>query len=214
MSFPFVFLSLVSLLALEASAAVRKEARREHGWEKIWIAPRDGIIKLHIAVRQEDDGREVERQLIQRSDPNSPYYRQHMEAGQTAYLSPPALGGAHAVESWLWQYGLLDDATLFGGMYEVETTFPGAEKLLNTTYFVFSDGTQDLIRTELFYLPDSVAGYIDFVTPTTTFPRPSKDKVPKHELKGASVSSVLLHFSLLDSLHGKRQKGKANVLQA
>ena len=188
MSFLFMFLSLILLLALEASAAVRKAAHREHGWERQWIAPRDGSIKLHIALRQEDEGREVERHLIQRSDPNSPYYRQYMEAGQPAYLSPPALGSAHAVESWLWQYGLLDDATLFGGMYEVETTFRGVEKLLNTTYFVFSDGTQELVRTELFYLPDSVAGYVDFVTPTTTFPKPAKDKVPKHELRGEFIS--------------------------
>lgn len=190
MSLIILLLSLISLLALEAEAAVPKAANPEHGWEKTWLAPRDGHMTLHIALRQKDDGREVERHLIQRSDPESPYYRQHMDAGQAAYLSGPAHGSAHAVEFWLWQYGLLKNATLFAGIYSIETTIRGAERLLNTTYFIYSDGTQDLARTELFYLPDSVAGYIDFVTPTTMFPKHAKDKLPKY---GAQGSYLLRH---------------------
>ena len=196
MSFLRFWLSLVLLLALEAHAAVRKTARSEHGWERWWIAPRDGEIRLHIALRQKDDGREVEKHLVQRSDPNSPYYRDHMDAAQVAYLSEPILGSAHAVESWLWQHDLLRDATLFGGIYEIETTIPRVEKLLNTTYFVFFDGIQELVRTELYYIPDSVAGYIDFVTPTTTFPKAAKDKLPKHGFAGTTAQKAARAQSL------------------
>jgi tripeptidyl-peptidase-1 len=212
----FTFLlSLVSLLALEAAAAVRKEAYREHGWERKWLAPRDGQIKLHIALRQEDGGREVERHLIQRSDPNNPYYRQYMDAGEATYLSRPALGSSHAVESWLWQHALLEDAALWGGMYEVETTIRSAERLLNTTYFVYSDGAQELVRTELFYLPDSVAGYIDFVTPTTSFPKPAKLKLPKHVPRGqfrSVCANAIVLLAVFFGLEGRPGRTQANFM--
>ena len=179
------YLSFVLLLALEATAgAVRKAAFREHGWERRWLAPREGRMKLHIALRQEDDGREIERRLLELSDPESPSYRQHLGADQAAYLSTPAQGTVHAVESWLWQYGMLNDASLFGGIFEIDTTIRGAERLLNTTYFIWSDGTQDVIRTELFYLPDNVAGHIDFVTPTTGFPKARNSQGSSYSARG------------------------------
>ena len=165
-------LSFVILLALEVTAGgIRKSALPGHGWKRNWLAPRDSRMKLHIALRQEDGGREAERHLLEISDPTSPSYRQHLWADEAAYLSTPASGSVHAVEFWLWQHGLLHNASLFAGILEIDTTIRVAERLLNTTYFAYSDGTQDVVRTELFYLPDTVAGYIDFVAPTTTFPR-------------------------------------------
>ena len=165
------FLSLVFLFALEATAQpVRKAAFREPGWQRRWLAPRDGRIKLHMALRQDDGGSEAERQLLEISNPSSPSFRRHL-GPEAAYLSTPALGSVHAVEFWLWKYGLLKDASLFGGMYEIDTTIRTAERLLNTTYFVYSDGVQEITRPEFFYLPDAVAGHIDFVTPTTAFPK-------------------------------------------
>jgi tripeptidyl-peptidase-1 len=178
-----LFLSLLALLALEAGAEpLRKATSGNHCWQRKFLAPRNGRIKLHIALRQQDNGAEVERELLSISDPASPRYRQHISAEHAASLSNPAHGSVHYVESWLWKHGLLKDASLFGGIYEIDTTIRNAEKLLNTTYFVWSDGQRDVVRTELFYLPDSVAGHIDFVAPTTVFP---KAKI----LQGASKES-------------------------
>ena len=168
----FFFLSLISLLALEACGySVRKVAHPEHGWTRQWIAPRDGRIKLHIALRQEDEGHDIERQLLQISDPRSSRFREYLAFDQAAYMSAPERHSVRAVEFWLWKYDLLQDSSLYGGLFEIDTTIRGAERLLNTTYFIWTDGTRDVIRTELFHLPDEVAAHIDFVTPTTTFPK-------------------------------------------
>jgi tripeptidyl-peptidase I len=168
----FFTLSLVVfILALEALAEpTRKAAHRDHGWTRKFLAPRDGQMKLHIALRQEDGGKEAERRLMAVSDPRSQRFRQHL-GPEAAYLSTPAQGSVHDFEYWLWKYDLLKDASLIGGIFEIDTTIRRAEKLLNTTYFVWTDGIQEVVRTELFYLPDTVAKHIDFVAPTTTFPR-------------------------------------------
>lgn len=173
------FLSLVFIVALEATAApVRKAAFPNHGWERKFLAPRTKPIRLHLAIRQEDGGREAEQQLLSISDPSSRLFRHHLGASEASRLSTPANGAVHDLEFWLWKYDLLWNSTLFGGMYEIDTTVRTAERLLNTTYFVWSDGEQDIIRTELFYLPDTVAKHIDFVAPTTVFPRPADLKRP------------------------------------
>ena len=154
--------------------AAPKQASHDVRWERKWLAPRDWPLRLHVALRQEDGGAEVERRLLEISDPGHPSFRKHLDGGEIAQLSTPGQGSVHAVESWLWKHGLLKGAALSGGVFEIDATVRDAEKLLNTTYFVFSDGTQDIVRTDLFYLPDEVVWHIDFVTPTTFFPPVTK----------------------------------------
>lgn len=176
-------LSLILLLVLETTvAAVLKTAFPEHGWKRRWLAPRDGRIKLHIALKQADGGWESQSQLLAVSDPGSPWYRRHLGADQAAYLSTPAIGSADAVESWLWKHGVLSDAELFNGMFEVDLSVRQAERLLNTTYFIWSDGTRDIVRTERFYVPDDMDNHLDFVAPTTVFPR--RTRPPRQDLLG------------------------------
>ena len=180
-----------ALLALEAAAgSIPKSAHREHGWERRWLAPRNAPMKLHIALRQEDDGARVEHELLSISNPDSPRFRQYMTGEEVPYLAVPAQGSVHVVESWLWQHDLLAETSLFGGIFEIDTTIRQAERLLNTTYFVFSDGTKDVIRNELFYLPDNVMSHIDFVAPTTNFPKPKARRAAGDITKG-QISPVL-----------------------
>lgn len=184
-----LWLSLCLLRALSVSAgSVAKAATRDPRWERQWVAPRDGEIKLHIALRQDDNGARAEQKLLSIADPNSPNFRQHLDSTKASYLATPGQGTVHAVEWWLAQHGLLRDAKLVGGIFEIDTTIRQAEKLLNTTYFFHSDGTNDVVRTERFYLPDSVNGHIDFVAPTTSFPRPARERIerPMHAENGAS----------------------------
>lgn len=163
--------ALFLLLAQAASCwAAPKQAIRDARWQRRWLAPRDWPLRLHIALRQEDGGAEVERRLLEISQPGHPSFRKHLGVGEVARLSEPAQGSVHAVESWLGQHGLLKGVALSGGIFEIDATVREAEKLLNTTYFVFSDGTQDAVRTDLFYVPDDVAHHVDFVTPTASFP--------------------------------------------
>ena len=172
MMYTSVLLAALLLVIEGSSATVQKRAPSNHGWQKRWLAPRDGMIKLHIALRQEDGGAAIERQLAQASDPNSAGFRQHISANQAVELSQPAAGSVRNIEAWLGEHGLLGEASVFGGIFEIDTTIRLAEKLLNTTYFTFSDGVQTIHRVaDLYHLPQSVAGHVDFVTPTTNFPQ-------------------------------------------
>lgn len=180
------------LLALRGSCAiVQKRAPSNHGWQKRSLAPRDGTIKLHIALRQEDDGAAIERQLVLASDPNSPGFRQHISANQAVQLSKPATESVRNVEAWLGEHGLLKEASLLGGIFEIDTSLQLAEKLLNTTYFTFSDGVHTINRAEQCSLPESVARHLDFVTPTTSFPQAVYAEHAEHVLRLAKESERL-----------------------
>ncbi|KXT13424.1 hypothetical protein AC579_9904 [Pseudocercospora musae] len=170
----FLYALTCHFLASNAAAvpkAVPKAARNTNGWSRSVLAPRNGNIKLHIALRQDDGGAAVERQLMLAAHPHSAAFRQHIGPDKASQLSTPAGGSVRNTETWLGQHDLLKDASLFGGIFEIDTTIRQAERLLNTTYFVYTDGVQALVRTELYHLPEPVAGDIDFVTPTTIFPR-------------------------------------------
>ncbi|KAK4609045.1 Tripeptidyl-peptidase sed3 [Fulvia fulva] len=167
------YLFTVPLRTLQASAAaISKAAYPDHGWSKRSLAPPDSSIKLHIAVRQEDGGAEITRRLVQASSPGHDCFRQHLSADEVAALSKPAADSLSQVEDWLRQHGMWPAANLSNGMFEVETTKRQAEKLLNASYSVLSEGKNDVVRTELYHLPEDVAEHVDFVTPTTVFPKP------------------------------------------
>ena len=194
------------LLALEtAAAALPKTISRDHGWEKRSLAPPDSLLKLHIALKQADNGARVEQVLLSISDPNSPQFRQYIEAEEAPLLAAPAQDSVQAVESWLQQHDMFSNATLSNGIFEVDTTVRQAERLLNTTYFVFTDGTQKIIRNELFYFPDSVLEHIDLITPTTMFPKPAKWNVP-HD----STPSFYTSTKVQEPVLGKRDSCGAN----
>ncbi|KAK4495342.1 hypothetical protein PRZ48_013673 [Zasmidium cellare] len=188
----------LGLLAVQAtSAAIVKRAPANHGWQRIAPAPRDGSIKLHIAVRQADGGNAVEQQLLRASDPKSPTFRRHLTAEEVAKLSQPADESVGAVQDWLRSCGLTTTTALAHGIYEVETNISDAEALLNASYHVFSDGSKNIMRTELLHLPEDVAQHIDFITPTTMFPSPSKNNSAHHELLKRSHS--IQHLESRDS---------------
>lgn len=188
----FIF-HLLFLFALEASCrAVPKQTSRDVRWERKWLAPRNWTLKLHIALRQEDGGDEVERRLLETSTPGHQSYRNYLEPEEIARLSMPHPGAVYAVENWLDQHSLAKVAALSGGIFQVEATVRQAERLLNTTYFVFSDGTKDVVRTDLFYLPDEIARHVDFVTPTNNFPAASR--------------SSSIHGSIVRQAHARKSR--------
>ncbi|CAK3781870.1 Tripeptidyl-peptidase sed2 [Lecanosticta acicola] len=173
-----MFLSLGQLFAfcipvLQVSAAgIVQRASPQHGFEKRSPAPPDGLIKLHIALRQHDRGAEVEKRLLYSSDPRSPGFRQHLSAREVAELSKPSDECVQVVEAWLEEHGLLKHAVLgSGGIFEVDAKVEEVERLLNATYSTWTDGTQQVLRTEEISLPERLAGHIDFITPTIMFPR-------------------------------------------
>jgi tripeptidyl-peptidase-1 len=164
---------LALCLACDAIAsAVQKVANPSHisNFQLRGLAPRNAAIKLHIAPKQHDEGLAIEQQLLQVSDPNSALFRQHLNASEILDLSGPADDSVKAIQDWLARHDLLRVASLAGGIFDVVTTIDKAEELLDATYFVYSDGSQDVVRTEVYHLPEAVAGHVDFVTPTTAFP--------------------------------------------
>ncbi|KAF2163173.1 hypothetical protein M409DRAFT_68772 [Zasmidium cellare ATCC 36951] len=183
----------LGLLALQtASAAITKRAPVDHGWQCISPAPRDGSIKLHIAIRQADGGNAVEQQLLKASDPNSATFRQHLTAKEVAQLSQPSDESVNTVQDWLRQHGLITSTVQPHGICEIDTTISVVENMLNASYHSFSDGTATIMRTEIFYLPDGIAKHIDFITPTTMFPNPSKgDGIHRELLKRSQTTQQL-----------------------
>ncbi|KAF2214285.1 hypothetical protein CERZMDRAFT_117010 [Cercospora zeae-maydis SCOH1-5] len=167
-------LAAASLVLAASCTFVQKRSPTNHGWERRSLAPSDNSIKLHIAVRHADNGAAIERQLALASDPHHPSFRQHVSADEAGRLSSAAPESISEVEEWLRGHDLLDEASFFGGIFEIDTTIREAELLLNTTYFTFSDGFRDITRAEVYHLPKNVAHCIDFVTPTTNFPQPAE----------------------------------------
>jgi tripeptidyl-peptidase-1 len=173
-------LTLIATYLLAASAAATFVQKRGHPnptWTKLSPAPKDEVIRLHIALPQADNGAAIEQYLLRASDPSSTSFRDHLCKDQVAKLSEPKQACVREVEDWLARNGLLrkadDSMSHVGGIYDVQTTIEQAERLLHTTYFRFrsGDGQGKVInRVEAYHLPEAVAECVDFVTPTTTFP--------------------------------------------
>ena len=188
--FRLVALLWLCLSQVIAGESVVKQSQNHDLWKRDLLAPRNGAIKLQIAVRQADGGATVEQQLLAISDPRSSSFRKHLRADETASLSVPARESVHAIEFWLRAHGLLKDATLYNGMFEIDTTIRDAEQLLNTTYFIYSDGARNVTRTERYYLPVNIEKYIDFITPTTVFPKRTSENPSARKPAGKHTGNV------------------------
>ncbi|EME38878.1 hypothetical protein DOTSEDRAFT_139747, partial [Dothistroma septosporum NZE10] len=117
-------------------------------------------------------------------------FRQYLSSDELSGLSAPSKHSLQRVEEWLRQHGVWPEAHLSNGMLEIETTIMQAEKLLNASYSFFSDGKNDVIRTELYHLPEDVAEHIDFVTPTTVFPKPDDKQAILLETRTRSADTL------------------------
>lgn len=176
---------ILSALALGVNAWTAPE-----GWTKRQAAPLDGPIRLSFALKLEDGGYNAVEQLQKLSHPGRPAYRQWLTSEQTSMLARPHLESKDVVEQWLAEHGLSESASLDNSIIHVDATVQQAQDLLDATYYTFTDGTRDIIRTDSFNLPEDVATWIDFVAPTTQFPKASRphNKAERRSLEPRSLN--------------------------
>ncbi|KAH8081328.1 peptidase S8/S53 domain-containing protein [Cristinia sonorae] len=173
----------VVLLALVASASsltitphVRHEYRRSipSGWNAVHRASPTAVLPLRIGLVQ-PGLEELEKHLLDVSQPESPNYGQHWSAGRVAETFRPSKQSVDTVREWLHSEGI--DASRVklsksGGWIEATVSVQEAESLLKTHYSVYeheSTGTQHVACGSEYHLPEHVSKHVELVTPTLHF---------------------------------------------
>lgn len=131
-------------------------------------------IKLHIGLNVKNAQTGLEQSALEIADPSHPRYRKHLTAAELQHaLQCPQ---AHMLEvlRWLGTTGVQAPDPR-GHVIEVPMTVGQAEDLLHTSYYVYTDGQREVIRTESYHVPKKLRDKVSFVTPTTNFPGPRKD---------------------------------------
>ena len=160
--------SLCLSLALPTFAIVHEKlAVVPTGWTKVGTPPKNGIIILQIALKQQNLNL-LDSQLQAISTPGNPSYGQHMDRDSVYALLAPSSDASPAVLAWLASAGIAD-VYEDGASIIISTTIRTANTLLKTTFNYYeNDGVQKLRTTE-YSVPDDLQNHIDLITPTIYF---------------------------------------------
>ncbi|KAJ6515437.1 tripeptidyl peptidase A [Mycena sanguinolenta] len=159
---------------------VKESVAAPHGWTRLGRAPSDGIIRLRIALFQQDFAG-LEKLLYEISDPDHPRYGAHLSREDIANFVAPQPTSLTLVDGWLTSHGI-DERDLVRSPAKdwISVTLPIslAERILSTEYYIFQHASGDvLVRATAYSLPQSLHEHIEFIQPTTMFTR-SKGMTP------------------------------------
>lgn len=168
---------LIALLGIQAAPSSGVEVF-EHlrgipeGWVQGGAPPASKLIRLRIAVRQEEKSDLFEQRVIDISTPNHPLYGQHMKRDELkAFLKPsPEVSGA--ILSWLDAEGISEDFIENDGDWiNFIAPVSRVERMLNTHFYYFyhKEGNARQIRTLQYSLPQKLHQYVQMIQPTTRF---------------------------------------------
>ncbi|KAJ3148460.1 hypothetical protein HDU89_004791 [Geranomyces variabilis] len=164
-------------------------------WTKIAPAPADHILKVDIALRQGNFA-ELENQLYEVSDPDSPKYGKHLTLEQTNALVKPSKDTAATVRAWLASHGVQDKHVSYspaGDWASLSLPVAQLEAMLKTKYSIYTheDGSV-LVRAPTWSLPAHVGEHIDMISPTNSFFRPvsSRKAVPTVDAHGSGAAAL------------------------
>jgi tripeptidyl-peptidase-1 len=167
MSFTKLSISLSALVAaLGATAlpsprsnyAVKERHAVPRAWTAVGDADKNSLLSLQIGIKQSNEG-EVERHLLEVSDPSHARYGAHLSAKEIAEIVRPHKDSVSMVHEWLVEHGIKDfDYAPAQDWVTIIVPIEKAEELLQTKYSKFE--------------------HIDVVQPTTSF------FTPTAELKG------------------------------
>ncbi|KAG9764763.1 tripeptidyl-peptidase 1 precursor, partial [Aureobasidium melanogenum] len=145
------------------------------GWKEIGAVPDSHSINLHVGLTQNNQA-DIERHVLEASNPSHPGYGQYLSAGEIQNLITPADETVRMVSTWLTEHGIIA-ARLSPSKDWITASVPvrQVESLLNTTYSVYQhqDGST-LIRAPEWSLPQHLHDHIDLIQPTSSFFRASK----------------------------------------
>ncbi|KAK5111709.1 hypothetical protein LTR85_011754 [Meristemomyces frigidus] len=180
----FFSLLLVILAWTQHAAAARPAA----SWRILRRADSGLPIKLQIGLKLLDAQASLEQVALDIAEPTHSRFRKHLTAAELsdALQAPqaPMLG----VLGWVSKTGV-KVANTRGHVVEASMTIGQAEELLNTSYYVYSDGSRDVIRTEAYHVPHQLRERVSFVTPTTNFPPPRREAGPVSRTVGRRALS-------------------------
>ncbi|GJC97742.1 pro-kumamolisin [Colletotrichum higginsianum] len=164
------FIPTVSARSTQNPIKERHEVPR--GWHRVARAPKDGRISLHIGLQPESSG-QLERHLDEISDPFHQRFRHYLSADQVKELMRPSEETIDAVHDWLVECGIGAHSFKFSTgkdwVIVPDLTIAAAERLLQTSYHVYRNADQELVRATEWSLPLHLHDRIDMVHPTTSF---------------------------------------------
>jgi tripeptidyl-peptidase-1 len=177
------FLFAVLYLAASTHALVKSRAAYNSGfgipgslWKRGHRLPDNEVIRVDFALAIPADNLDTAIQaLYDISNPTSPKFGQYWSSKQVATLLMPSQYTIRDVGQWLNDSGIpRSDIRLSSdkGLLYFETTVGHAEQLLDAQYNQYFDGQHVQIASQTYYLPQSIADSVDFVSPSFLLPRP------------------------------------------
>ena len=175
--FHFTLLALSTVSAYPASSSVFAPffngSSTPRQWQKQQRASSDTIIPVKIALTQQN--LELGSHYLQEiSDPKSSKFGKFWTPGQINDAFAPSEKTTSSVRAWLADAGISNIATTASGGYlKFNAAVSQVEKLLQTEYHVYkhTESGDQYIKCIGFQLPEHLKQSIDFITPTTSFPR-------------------------------------------
>jgi len=190
---------IITLASITAAGPLRSAylTKEDHpvpaGFTRESDAPASHPIRLSIGLKQSRFD-ELERQLYEISDPDSPRYGQYMTSAEVNDLVKPTNDTLAQVHGWLREHVDLSTAEYSPANDSLKFTLPVAavETMLATKYGVYrhEDGSK-LVQAPKWAIPQHLHEHITTVQPTTFFSHatPQMDKVrPVNNGPGRAVS--------------------------
>lgn len=169
-----------------------KVDRVQRQWQKLRRAASSLEIQLHVALTQTSEQLwNAEQSALGIADPGHKHYRRHLKPDELQLQFSPGKAYSQPVIDWLGEYGVA--GKLRGSLVEASASIADVENLLNTTYYVYSDGVREVTRAENYHVPENLSRLVDFVAPTFQFPPsgPRKAKPsPLDRSKDATASML------------------------
>ncbi|KAK2067280.1 hypothetical protein P8C59_001036 [Phyllachora maydis] len=161
-------------LARAGYYAVKETHHVPRGWRRLGRASPHHLIRLQIGLAQ-SNWDELERHLIEVSDPDHDRYGQHLSAGDVGELVRPTQETSDLVHAWLAAEGVASSAlahSAAGDWITVSLPVRTVEHLLDTEYHTYEHGDgARVVRAPTWSLPRHLHAHINTVQPTTSFLR-------------------------------------------
>ncbi len=179
----------VAVALASASVLYEEEARVPAAWTLRGPARSDAPVSLYFFVRPKGD---AEAQLMRRSSPNSPLFRQWLTGDQVASRFVDATAVREVSE---WLAPLKPRVRGSGNVVSVRTTAGRAAKLLDTQFGLYGNGQHRLVRaTGPYRLPKEVAAHVQVVGGLRHFPNIRRTKRKKKQTRaGLAITPRIIH---------------------
>ncbi|KAA1474763.1 family S53 protease [Dentipellis sp. KUC8613] len=149
-----------------------QRARAPDGYTRNGPAPVDHVLKLRIALVQ-NDPKGLEDKLLSVSTPGSPDHGNHLSKEEVEAFVSPKPESVSAVQSWLSSHAISSQAVSPAGDWlSINITVDQANALLDAEFSTFTHKTtgKQAVRTLSYSIPADLKAHLSFIHPTVAFP--------------------------------------------